>query len=99
MTTSIGNIKLVKALQDSIDRKSSHHKHIWLDLIKQYKLERDVRLFSWFAYDDRFKPNILSFQGLKERWGLKNEGFLYVFTVERLFYKGTTKLKNLKWSA
>lgn len=54
----IGNIKSIKALRDSIDPISSHTLNLWFDLIKQYKLERDVRLLNWFAYDDRFKPSL-----------------------------------------
>ena len=33
----IGNIKLVKVLQDSIDSISSHAPNTWFDLIKQQK--------------------------------------------------------------
>ena len=54
----IGNSKLVKASQESIDPISSHTLNIWFDAIEQFKLEREVKMLSWFAYDDCFKPSL-----------------------------------------
>ena len=62
----IGNVETFKALQDSIDPISLN---TWFDLIKHYKLEREVNILSWFAYDNRFKPN-LGDQNFK-RWETK----------------------------
>lgn len=54
----IGNAKLMRSLQDAIDPITLHTLNIWFDFVKQHKLERDLKLLSWFAYDDRFKPSL-----------------------------------------
>ena len=43
------HIKPVKALEDLIDPIPSHTLDITFDLFKQYKLETEVTLLSWFA--------------------------------------------------
>lgn len=93
----LGNITLIKTLKDSIDPITFHTRTIWADFIKRHRLEKEVRLLSWIAYDERFKPNlsdltyrnwerkgitamctilkngnIMSFQDLREIYGLKN---------------------------
>ena len=65
----IGNAVLMKSLQDKIDPITLHTLNIWFDFVKQHKLERDLKLLSWFAYDDGFKPN-LSDHNFKN-WGRK----------------------------
>lgn len=53
----IGNIKLIKTLQEVINPIILHTLNIWYDFIKQNKLEKELKLLSWFAYDDEFKPS------------------------------------------
>ena len=54
----IGSAELIKSLQDMIDPKTLHALSIWFDFVNQHKLERDLKLPGWFAYDDRFKPSL-----------------------------------------
>lgn len=65
----IGNAELMKSLQDTIDPITLHTLNLWFDFTKQHKLERDLKLLSWFAYDDRFKPS-LSDHNFRD-WGRK----------------------------
>ena len=48
----------MKSLQDVIDPITLHTLNIWFDFYKEIKLERELKLLSWFAYDDRFKPSL-----------------------------------------
>lgn len=74
----IGNAKSVKSLQDTIDPITLHTLNIWFDFVKQHKLERDLKLLSWFAYDDRFKPS-LSDRNFRE-WSRKGLTAMCTFT-------------------
>lgn len=57
----IGNLKLMKSLQEWMDPITRHTLNIWFDFVRQHKLERNVKLLSWFAYDDGFKPGVNDF--------------------------------------
>jgi len=50
--------KFIKTLKGSIDLITSHTLTIWADFIKRHRLEKEMRLLSWIAYDEGFKPNL-----------------------------------------
>ena len=54
----VGNLKLMKSLQEWIDPITLHTLSIWFDFVRQHKLERDIKLLGWFSYDDGFKPGV-----------------------------------------
>ena len=58
MQSLLGNITLKKTLKGSIDPITSHTLTIWADFFKRDRFEKEVRLLSWIAHDERFKPNL-----------------------------------------
>lgn len=49
--TCLGNEQLKKTLQRFLDPITSHTLEIWFGLVKQSKLEREVKMLNWAAYD------------------------------------------------
>ncbi|CAI5636845.1 unnamed protein product [Oreochromis niloticus] len=48
--TFLGNEQLKKTLQHFLDPITSHTLEIWFGLVKQSKLEREVKMLNWAAY-------------------------------------------------
>ena len=91
----IGNAELMKSLQDTIDPITLHTLNIWFDFVKQNKLERDLKLLSWFAYNDRFKPS-LSDHKFRD-WGGKGLTAMCTLIKNGNIMNLKTRVKNKLW--
>lgn len=66
---SIAHKGLLKKLDSRLDVITKTKVEIWNTVVGRYKLEKEIKMLSWFAFDSRFIPGTID-KGFKQ-WANK----------------------------
>uniref|UniRef100_A0A8C7WYM9 Reverse transcriptase domain-containing protein n=1 Tax=Oryzias sinensis TaxID=183150 RepID=A0A8C7WYM9_9TELE len=55
--TIIGDTKWTDYDQSNVDLITSFTIKLWEKVVKEYKLQKEIKILSWIAYDPKFQPN------------------------------------------
>ena len=56
---SYPNRDVFKKNENTLDSITRFTLEIWFTVVRKYKLEREIKILTWVAYDSKFKPGAM----------------------------------------
>lgn len=88
---------MFKENENKVDSITKFTLEVWFKLVKKFKMEKGIKIFSWLAYDSKFKPGTMNTKFWD--WASRGMSILSFFFYQKRRNDQLSKVVSRFWLA